>query len=134
VIKTLSAKIMRPTRATTGSAGHDIYAPSDVTVPAKGAVKFKSGITVDIPSSMAVSLRSRSGMAWNHDVYCFNGLIDSDYSGKEIGVKLINLGDNDYEIKKGERVAQLVIHPVFMDETTEILELSRAGGFGSSGK
>lgn len=126
---------VQPTRATPGSTGHDVYAMEDGTVPAKGSIKFDSGIAAITESvEVAVDVRSRSGWAWNHDVLAFHGLIDHDYSPNTIGIKLFNLGDEDFCYKAGDRIAQLVFVRCEIDPTCPVVEEVRNGGFGSTNK
>ena len=126
-----------PTRATQGSAGYDIYTPEDVVIPAKGRVVVKSKVCLEVPTGHAVDVRSRSGLAFKSSTEAFLGLIDSDYRG-ELGILLKNDGDIQLEIKKGDRIAQFVIYPVYTPELKQVEELSETdrgqGGFGSTGK
>ena len=98
-----------------------------------------TGIAVEIPEGYEGQVRPRSGLALKHGVTLVNtpGTIDSDYRG-EIKVIMINLGDESFVVKTGDRIAQLVISPVVRLVWEEVVELSDTGrgdgGFGSSGK
>lgn len=131
-----------PAYETTGSAGLDVRAavPEDAPVllaPGKRAL-IETGLGVAIPAGYEIQVRPRSGLAAKHGLTCLNtpGTIDSDYRG-EIKVILINLGDQPFEITRGERIAQLVLAPVTQLAWAEVDELPEtdrgAGGFGSTG-
>lgn len=132
-----------PCYATVGSAGMDLYAAVDASIILKPLERFlvPTGIIIAIPNGFEGQVRPRSGLAAKHGIAVLNspGTIDSDYRG-EIKVCLINLSDQSYEIKKGDRIAQILITPVpkiiwhNVEEFT-IDETDRnTGGFGSSGR
>lgn len=131
-----------PAYETPGSAGMDLRAAVPKGEPimlAPGArVMVPTGLSFAIPLGFEVQIRPRSGLAAKHGVTCLNtpGTIDSDYRG-EVKVILINLGESDFAIERGERIAQMVLAPVtqavwervvILDETTR-----GTGGFGSTG-
>jgi dUTP pyrophosphatase len=97
-----------------------------------------TGIVLEIPPGWEGQVRPRSGLALRHGIALVNapGTIDSDYRG-EVGVILINLGEAPYGLKRGDRIAQLVIsrvEPVEWEETDTLEESGRGdGGFGSTG-
>ncbi|HOO25325.1 MAG TPA: dUTP diphosphatase [Clostridiales bacterium] len=141
-IKKLDDKAVIPTRATPGSAGLDLYACLDEPLLIKGGghALVPTGIAVQLPDpGLAAFVFARSGLAIRHGLGLLNsvGVIDSDYRG-EIKVGLVNQFEEDYEIKPGERIAQLVLMPVVMAEIllTDELDDSRRGegGFGSTGR
>ncbi len=128
-----------PAYATAGAAGMDVVAAEDVTLrPACAAMRSPPASRIAIPEGFEVQVRPRSGLALKHGITCLNtpGTIDSDYRG-EVKIILINLGSEPFEIKRGDRMAQLVVAPVqigTMIEVTELDETARgAGGFGSTG-
>ncbi len=131
-----------PKRATGGSAGMDLYAciDSEVTLaPGKLAV-IPTGIAIALPSeNYMANIYARSGLGVKHGICLSNGVgvVDSDYRG-EVCVGLCNVSDTPYTIQPGERVAQLVIAPVSVMPTEEVLSLDStergAGGFGSTGR
>lgn len=135
-----NAKI--PFRATSGSAGMDLYACIDEPITLAGGEKavIPTGIAIELPNEqLAAFVFARSGLAIKHGIGLLNsvGVIDSDYRG-EICVGLINQLKEEYTINPDERIAQLVIMPVSMIEPVEALELGDTergeGGFGSTGK
>ena len=131
-----------PTRATSGSAGYDLYA--DLSSP----FLLSAGERALIPTGVAIALQSReigafvyarSGLSSKHGITMANGVgvVDSDYRG-ELKVPVVNLSQTDYSIEPGERIAQLVLHPVIPYELEEVSTLDEtqrgSGGFGSSGR
>ena len=138
----LSENAVMPKRATPGAAGMDLCACIEKNVLLKSGERtlIHTGIAVALPSSEYVALLfARSGLAIKHGITLSNsvGVIDSDYRG-EICVGLCNLGDEDYTISPGERIAQLVITKVETPEPVEVEFLDDTargtGGFGSTGK
>lgn len=130
-----------PTRATTGSAGYDVYANADVVLPANGQVAVPTGIFfTTIPDNHFVAIRSRSGLAFKHGVTAFHGTVDNDYRG-EVKVLLFNHSDKEYSVKKGDRVAQFIIMPygtpdiewATEQQVSESTTERGSGGFGSTG-
>jgi dUTP pyrophosphatase len=101
-------------------------------------VLVPTGLVVEIPDGFEGQVRPRSGLALKHGITCLNtpGTIDSDYRG-ELKVILINHSDEDFEIARGLRIAQMVIAPVVqarIEERTHVADTARgAGGFGSTG-
>lgn len=129
-----------PNRATEGSAGLDLRAAiSEDVVIKKGSFKLlPTGIIVEIPEGYEAQIRPRSGLAAKHGLTVLNtpGTIDSDYRG-EVKIILINLGEEDYVIKRGERIAQMVVSKYEKIQLVESKSLSATNrsnsGFGSSG-
>ncbi|MFN7055741.1 dUTP diphosphatase [Hyphomonas sp.] len=132
-----------PAYETAGSAGMDVRAAVAEDAPvvlAPGArTMVPTGLTVAIPEGYEIQVRPRSGLAAKHGLTCLNtpGTIDSDYRG-EIKVILINLGAEPFTIRRGERIAQLVLAPVTRLAWSEVKALDGtargAGGFGSTGR
>ena len=129
-----------PSYETEGSAGMDISAFLDepVTIePGKRAL-IPTGLFMEFEPGYEVQIRARSGLAVKHGIGLVNGVgtIDSDYRG-EIKVALINMGEAAFEVKNGDRIAQMVISPVVQAEiepASELSDTSRGeGGFGSTG-
>ena len=126
-----------PAYAHPSDAGMDIRSVADMTVPARGRALVPTGLVVLLPPLYEAQVRPRSGLALKHGITVLNtpGTIDSGYRG-EIGVILFNSSDVDFQVKKGDRVAQVVIAPVtqpVIEEAQEIDETDRgAGGFGST--
>ncbi|MGP1543989.1 MAG: dUTP diphosphatase [Candidatus Fimenecus sp.] len=140
-IKKLTETALVPTRATEGSAGLDLCADIEKSVVLKNGdtAVISTGIAIEIPKGYAAYIFARSGLSIKHGITLLNavGVIDSDYRG-EIKVGVINLKKDTYEIKQGERIAQLVIMPVSLMPIKEVQYLSDtergSGGFGSTGK
>ncbi len=128
-----------PSYASTGAAGLDLVAAETLTLPAGGRHAVATGFAIAIPDGFEVQVRPRSGLALKHGITCLNtpGTIDSDYRG-EVKVILANLGQEPFEIVRGERIAQLVPAPVqraAFNEVSSLDETDRgAGGFGSTGR
>lgn len=131
-----------PAYETSGSAGVDLRAavPEDrqiVLLPGRRTL-VPTGLIFELGEGYEAQIRPRSGLAFKHGITCLNtpGTIDSDYRG-EVKVLLINLGDDDFRIERGMRIAQAVISPVVqveIEERSEVGETERgAGGFGSTG-
>lgn len=127
-----------PAYATDGAAGMDVVSAEDVTILPGTRHAVATGLALAIPHGFEVQVRPRSGLALKHGITVPNtpGTIDSDYRG-ELKVILINHGDSAFEIRRGDRVAQLVVAPVTRGTWLEVEELDEtargAGGFGSTG-
>lgn len=129
-----------PAYATEDSAGMDLYAaiPGTITIPPHGREKVSTGISIALPSGYEAQIRSRSGLALKEGIIVLNspGTIDADYRG-EIFVVLYNAGDKVFLLKRGMRIAQMVIAPVIQAQWHEIASLNTTrrgkGGFGSTG-
>ena len=127
-----------PEYATEGAAGMDVLAAEDVVLPPGGRHAVATGLAVAIPPGFEIQVRPRSGLALKHGITVPNtpGTIDSDYRG-ELKVILINHGEDAFEIRRGDRVAQLVLAPVTRASWLKVDELDDtlrgAGGFGSTG-
>lgn len=125
-----------PVREHITDAGLDIRAIDDGLVRAKQSLLFHTGVHVQLPKGTAGLFVSKSGLMVKDDITS-TGLVDEGYSG-EVLVKLFNHGDKDYEVKRGDKIAQLVVMPV-MYEPVEIVNSISGGirgeaGFGSTGK
>lgn len=127
-----------PSYAHPSDAGMDVRSVEDLTIsPGKRAL-VHTGLVMLLPPLYEAQVRPRSGLALKSGVTVLNtpGTIDSGYRG-EVGVILANFGDADFQVKKGDKIAQIVIAPVTQPEiveTTEVDETDRgAGGFGSTG-
>lgn len=131
-----------PSYETAGAAGMDLRAavPEDrplILLAGKRAL-VPTGLVLEIPDGFEGQVRPRSGLALKHGITCLNtpGTIDSDYRG-ECRVLLVNLSDEDFEITRGMRIAQLVVAPVTQlrveERATASTTARGAGGFGSTG-
>ena len=129
-----------PDRATADSAGMDLLAAvaSEVILAPGGRALIPTGIALALPAGYEGQVRPRSGLALKHGVTVLNspGTIDADYRG-EIGVILINHGDAPFTVRRGERIAQLIIAALADATLSEVENLPASrrgvGGFGSTG-
>ena len=127
-----------PAYATDGAAGMDVLAAEDVTLAPGARHAVATGLAVAIPHGYEIQVRPRSGLALKHGITVANapGTIDSDYRG-ELKVILINHGHENFAIRRGDRVAQLVLAPVTRGNWLPVEELDETargeGGFGSTG-
>ena len=129
-----------PMYMTHGAAGMDLYAnvEKDVVVN-EGTIKLiPTGISIELPVGFEAQIRPRSGLALKYGISFVNtpGTVDSDYRG-EINVIMINFGDKPFTVKRGDRIAQMVINKIETPEIIEVEELNDSsrgkGGFGSTG-
>ena len=135
------ADLPLPDYATAGSAGLDLVAAieGEITLAPGERRLVPAGIAIALPAGYEAQLRPRSGLAARHGVTLVNspGTIDADYRG-EIQAILINLGDAPFRLRRGERMAQLVVAPVTRvrwEESATLVGTARgAGGFGSTGE
>jgi dUTP pyrophosphatase len=140
-IKRLDPELPAPTYATDGDAGADLVAREDVLLKAGGGrALVPTGSAIAIPAGYAGFVQPRSGLALKHGVTCLNtpGLIDSGYRG-ELKVLLVNTDPvEDFQVRRGERIAQLVIQRVEHCAFVAVDELPGStrgeGGFGSTGR
>ncbi len=129
-----------PVYKTSGAAGADVCAflENDVVLKKGERQLITTGLKFEIPEGYEIQVRPRSGLAFKNGVTVLNtpGTIDSDYRG-ELKVILINLGDEDFTIKNGDRIAQIVVSPVTIGEFCKVEMISETargeGGFGSTG-
>lgn len=129
-----------PEYKSAGSAGMDICAAieEEITIPPGGIVLVPTNLAIALPQGYECQVRTRSGLAINHGIFALNspGTIDSDYRG-EIKIILANFSQKPFTIRRGDRIAQLVVakyERIQWDETDWLPETSRgAGGFGSTG-
>lgn len=136
----LDTDLPLPRTAHTGDAGVDLYAREDAELAAHGGrALVPTGIAVAIPLGYAGFVLPRSGLALNHGVTLVNtpGLIDAHYRGELKAVMVNTDPRNDYHVRRGDRIAQLVIQKVEDVSWVEVAELDdndRGGGFGHSGR
>ena len=132
-----------PAYETAQAAGMDLRAavPDDEPLTLRPGSRFPvpTGLAFALPPGFEGQVRPRSGLAFKHGVTCLNspGTVDADYRG-EVKVILVNHGEEDFVIRRGERIAQLVIAPVVQAVWAEVASLDEtvrgAGGFGSTGR
>lgn len=125
-----------PERAHETDAGADLRSPRDVTVDGKSSVVIDTGVHIELPPNTVGMLKSKSGLNVKHGITS-EGVIDVGYTGS-IRVKLYNHSDTPYEVKKGDKISQLVIMPILtpsFELVDELAETERGdGGFGSTGR
>ncbi|MEK9716800.1 MAG: dUTP diphosphatase [Pelagibacteraceae bacterium] len=141
LIKKLHKDVKIPEYKTQGSSGLDLEAfiEQDLIIKPGNKELIPTGLSVSIPENLEIQIRPRSGLALKNGLTVLNtpGTVDADYRG-EIKVILINLSSENYIVKKGDRIAQMVLCPIvkasfeLVDELPESLRSS--GGFGSTGK
>jgi dUTP pyrophosphatase len=130
-----------PTQATRGSAGYDLHAAleSEALLRPGDRVLIPTGVSIAVPEGYEAQIRPRSGLALEHGIILPNapGTIDSDYRG-EVKVILCNTGEKAFSVRRGDRIAQLVISPVVRADWEEVPSLDATprgeGGFGHSGR
>lgn len=129
----------KPSYANKYAAGLDLRANEEVTINPGDIIDIKSKLAVEIPSGHFGMVVARSGLSYKRQIKLINdvGIIDEDYRG-DIGIRLINEGKEPYTIKKGDRVAQMIIIPYIQPELVYVDELSKTDrntkGFGSTGR
>ena len=135
-VKRLIQDAIVPTRGSGGAVGYDLYSVEDCSIPHGGRLLVGTGIAIVMPMKVYGRVAPRSGLTVKHGIHVGAGVIDPDYTG-EIKVALFNLGDVPFEIKKGDRIAQLVLERCETPGVREIDTLDEtgrgAGGFGSTG-
>ncbi len=128
-----------PEYATPASAGVDLRASEGCVIPSGGRALVPTGLRIALPEGYEAQVRPRSGLALEHGVTLPNspGTIDADYRG-EIGVILMNLGQEPFVVEPGDRIAQMIVAPVTRVAWSEAEELDATergeGGFGSTGR
>ncbi|MBI1969235.1 dUTP diphosphatase [Candidatus Woesearchaeota archaeon] len=124
-----------PCYAHQGDAGLDLYAASDLTIPPQETVLVPTGIKMAIPEGHVGIIKDKSGLA-RESLHTLAGVVDSGYRG-EILVVLKNFGDKVYNIRKNQKIAQMLVQPIARVEIVESKELPETirgeRGFGSTG-
>lgn len=125
-----------PTRGHETDAGLDLYSRQTMIIPPRGSATFDMGVHIELPPNTVGFLKSKSGLNVKHGLTS-EGVIDEGYTGS-IKVKLYNNSDEDYIVKKGDRISQLVILPVIIPELELVDDLEETergdNGFGSTGR
>lgn len=131
-----TANASTPKRQTPGSVRFDLFSGYDCTIPAKEKSFVKTDIEIAVPNGCYGRIAPRSGLAKDHFIDIGAGVIDPDYRGN-VGVVMFNFGEEDFKVKKGDRIAQLICERVFIPELQEVESLDATdrgdGGFGSTG-
>ncbi|NXK86798.1 DUT protein, partial [Formicarius rufipectus] len=133
----LSENAFAPSRGSARAAGYDLYSAYDCVIPPMEKAIVKTDIQIALPSGCYGRVAPRSGLAAKHFIDVGAGVIDEDYRGN-IGVVLFNFGKETFEVKKGDRIAQLICERIYYPELEEVEALDDTergeGGFGSTGK
>jgi dUTP pyrophosphatase len=138
LFKKLSDKATLPSKGSALAAGYDLSSAVDGQVPARGKALFVTDLACALPRGTYGRVAPRSGLTWKHAIDVGAGVIDQDYTGN-IGVILFNHSDNAFEVKRGDKIAQLILERIVDDATVkEVSELPSTvrgvSGFGSTGK
>jgi deoxyuridine 5'-triphosphate nucleotidohydrolase len=135
-VKRLSAHAILPVRGSKLAAGYDLAAAHDKLIPAHGKGLVMTDLAISLTPGTYGRVAPRSGLAANKFIDTGAGVIDADYRGN-VGVLLFNHGDEDFVVKPGDRVAQLIIEQICTPEVREVEDLADtergADGFGSTG-
>lgn len=136
-IKKLHKDAKIPTYAHISDAGMDLYSMEDYNIRPSEAKIFMLGFALEFPEGYVALIKDKGGLSAIHHIHSVGGVFDSGYRG-EYSVNLINLGKKLYQIKKSNKIAQLVIFPIAKAEFVEANELSKtsrgAGRHGSTGR
>ena len=141
LVKKLNPKVELPKYKTEGSSGMDLMAfiENPITIKSQNSALIPTGLSIAIPENTEVQIRPRSGLAAKSNISVLNtpGTIDSDYRG-EIKIILFNHGKEEFTVNNSDRIAQMILIPIFKAEFEEVEELPKtirgSGGFGSTGK
>lgn len=134
----ITPEVKLPTQSTENATGYDLFSNEDHIIKVGQVKLIKTGLLCQFRHGLDMQIRPRSGLALKYGITVLNtpGTIDADYRD-ELGVILVNFGEHEYQIKKGDKIAQLVfsvaIHPYFCEEI-KLESTTRTGGFGSTGK
>jgi len=135
-VKKLSPNATLPSRGSALAAGYDLSSATSCVVPARGKALVPTDLSIAIPEGTYARIAPRSGLAWKHSIDVGAGVIDADYRGP-VSVVLFNHSDQGFEIKAGDRIAQLIIEKIITPQVLEVEDLDSTnrgvGGFGSTG-
>ncbi|KAL9644371.1 hypothetical protein ABK040_005829 [Willaertia magna] len=135
-VKRLTEHAILPIRSSVKAAGYDLSSAYDYIVPKRGKILVKTDLAIAVPEGYYGRVAPRSGLALKHFIDVGAGVVDSDYRGN-LGVVLFNHAEEDFEIKKGDRIAQLILEKITLPNILEVDELDEtergSGGFGSTG-
>ena len=135
-VQKLNNNAALPKRSTDGAARYELCASQDCTIPVGGKGLVKTGLSISFPTSLYAKIAPRSGLALKKFIDVGAGVVDSDYRG-EVGVVLFNHGNQDFEVKMGDRIAQLILEKIDTPPVEEVQGLDNTirgtGGFGSTG-
>ncbi|ABY65821.1 dUTPase [Orgyia leucostigma nucleopolyhedrovirus] len=133
----IAPRAFAPQLATDGSAGYDLRAPEDFVIKARDSCTVDTGLAIELPRGLYAKIESKSGLAFKHQIVVAAGVVDNDYRGK-ICVILMNHGKRSRQFKRGDKIAQMVLHKYYtvpMVEADVLSSTERAcNGFGSTGR
>lgn len=138
-IKKLNSQAQLPVYQSAQASGFDLQSCEDIVLKKGQHALIGTGLVFELPNGTELQIRPRSGLAYEHGITVLNspGTVDSDYRG-EVKILLINLGEEDFAIAKGERIAQGVLMQVGHAVLYEVMQTNTTtreeGGFGSTGK
>ncbi|KAH6566969.1 hypothetical protein BASA50_003024 [Batrachochytrium salamandrivorans] len=135
-VKRLSEHAQLPKRGSAEAAGYDLCSAHDAVIPALGRGVVPTDLSIALPPNTYGRVAPRSGLAVKHFIDVGAGVVDRDYRGP-LGVVLFNFGTSDFQVKRGDRIAQLIIERIAMVDVVEVEDLDNTergqGGFGSTG-
>lgn len=140
-VKLLNEDGKVPTYGSEYSAGMDLYSSEDKVIPSKSTILISTAISVSWSGEEAqqyyLRIAPRSGLAFKNGLFVNAGVVDYDYRG-EVKVVIYNSKEVDFEVKKGDRIAQCILEKIIRPQILQVEELDRTergeGGFGSTGK
>lgn len=126
-----------PVRQHPDDAGLDLFAAEEAVIPAGGRRAVGTGVAIGLPSGYVALFWDRSGLAFKYGITVLGGVIDASYRG-EYRVMLYNTSVDDFQVARGDRIAQMLIQRVELCGVTEVTQLTdterSSGGFGSTGR
>lgn len=132
----LDSTALMPKRGHATDAGLDLLSPSDTVIPAKGSISIDTGVHIELPPNTAGFLKSKSGLNVKHGITS-EGVIDVGYTGAII-CKLYNNSNDDYKVRRGSKITQLVIVKIETPSLKVVDKFNKTergeGGFGSTGR
>lgn len=136
LVKKLDSEAIIPKFALEGDAGMDLYSVQDVIMKPGERIPCKTGIAIKIPEGYAGLIWDKGGPSHKHGIKTLGGVFDSNYTGEWL-IGLVNLGQEDYEIKKGQKIAQVIFQKIEAPEIEEVDNLPQTnrgeGRHGSTG-
>eukprot|EP00042_Codosiga_hollandica_P007427 m.17401 g.17401 ORF g.17401 m.17401 type:complete len:184 (+) comp29201_c0_seq1:40-591(+) len=136
LVQRLSAHAQLPQRQSALAAGYDLFSAHDVVIPAQGKAIVPTDIAIALPEGCYGRVAPRSGLAWKNHLDVAAGVIDADYRGN-VGVVLFNHAQSEFQVKRGDRVAQLILERILTPDVQEMTALPDTArgvaGFGSTG-
>lgn len=136
-IKRLNKEAILPKYANLGDAGLDLFSLEDCILSPGESHTFALGFALEFSEDYTALIWDKSGMAFKNDIHVIGGVFDAGYRG-EYRIKLVNLGDKEYKIEKGDKIAQVLIQPIIHANIIVVRKLSESvrgdGAYGSTGR